>query len=519
MHPSSAPAEVAPEYLPHRQIVVVLGGLMAGMFLAALDQSIVATALPSITSDLGGLDRLSWVVTAYLLTSTASTPLWGKISDLYGRRPIFQAAIGTFLLGSVLSGFSQDISQLIAFRAVQGLGGGGLFALALATIGDVVPPRERGRYQGWFAAVFGTSSVLGPVLGGWLAEGPGWQWIFWINLPIGGAALIVTSVALRLPHVPRPHRIDYLGAALIVAAVSAILLATTWAGDAYGWGSPTAVSLLGAGLLLAVVFVRVERRAVEPIIPMELFGDRVFAASSGFVFLIGMAMFGSLVFTPLYLQVVQGMSPTESGLALLPMVAGIFSTSITAGRLASRTGRYRVFPILGTATVLVGVTLLSRLGTETPYWQVAVALSILGAGLGGTMQIILTAVQNSVDRRHMGTATSAVTFFRMMGGAVGTAVFGATLGIRLTHHLSGLGTRARATSSDGGDLAALRALPPDVRNDVLTAYADALGDVFLVAVPVAGLALVVALLIPEVRLRSRDDELRASPADEVTAPA
>ncbi len=267
------------------------------------------------------------------------------------------------------------------------------------------------------------------------------------------------------------------------------------------------------------MFVAVERRAVEPIIPMQLFGDRVFAASSGFVFLIGMAMFGSLVFTPLYLQVVQGMSPTESGLALLPMVAGIFSTSITAGQLASRTGRYRVFPILGAATVLVGVTLLSRVGVETPYWQVAVALYVLGAGLGGTMQIILTAVQNSIDRRHMGTATSAVTFFRMMGGAVGTAVFGATLGIRLTHHLAGLGTRARAISADGGDLAALRALPPDVQQAVLAAYADALGDVFLTAVPVAGLALVVALLIPEVRLRTRDDELRPSSADEVTAPA
>jgi len=500
----------APQYLPHRQILIVLGGLMAGMFLAALDQSIVGTALPSITSDLGGLDHLSWVVTAYLLTSTASTPLWGKISDLYGRRPVFQAAILTFLVGSVLSGFSQDITQLIGFRALQGLGGGGLFALALATIGDVIPPRERGRYQGWFAAVFGTSSVLGPVLGGWLADGPGWRWIFWINLPIGAVALVVTSAALRLHHVRRDHRIDYLGAAVIVSAVSAILLYTAWAGGAYGWASPAALGLLAVGLLLSAVFVLVEQRASEPIIPMELFANRVFSTSNAFGFVVGMAMFGSLVFTPLYLQIVQGMSPTESGLGLLPMVIGIFSTSITAGRAASRTGRYRVFPILGSATMLVGVLLLSRLGVDTPYWQVAIALYVLGAGLGGTMQIIVTAVQNSVDRSHMGTATSAVTFFRTMGGAFGTALFGAVLGIRLTHHLAGLGGAARGVGAEGNELAALRALPAGVRRDVIGAYADALSDVFLTAVPVVMIAVVLAFLIPEVRLRSREDATTTS---------
>jgi len=516
-HTSSADQQ----YLPHRQILVVLGGLMAGMFLAALDQSIVGTALPSITSDLGGLDKLSWVVTAYLLTSTASTPLWGKVSDLYGRRPTFQAAIVTFLAGSLLSGFSQDITQLIGFRALQGLGAGGLFALALATIGDVIPPRERGRYQGWLAAVFGTSSVLGPVLGGFFAEGPGWQWIFWVNIPIGAVALVVTSVALKLQHVRREHSIDYLGASVIVAAVSAILLYTAWAGDAYGWGSVTALALLVGGLVLSGVFVLVERRAAEPIIPLELFDNRVFSASSAFGFVVGMAMFGSLVFTPLYLQVVAGMTPTASGLGLLPMVAGIFSTSITAGQVASRTGRYRAFPIAGAATMLVGVVLLSRLGADTPYWQVGLSLYVLGAGLGGTMQIIITAVQNSVGRRHMGTATSAITFFRMMGGAFGTAAFGAVLGIRLTHHLGPLaGGAAAEVAADGGDLSSLRALPDGVREAVVRAYADALGDVFLAAVPVVAVALVLACLIPEVRLRSRDDEVDAAGAviDPVAAP-
>jgi EmrB/QacA subfamily drug resistance transporter len=514
--PTTGPGTgTAQEYLPHRQILIVLGGLMAGMFLAALDQSIVGTALPSITSDLGGLGKLSWVVTAYLLTSTASTPLWGKISDLYGRRPLFQAAIVLFLLGSLAAGFAQDINQLIGFRALQGLGAGGLFALALATIGDIIPPRERGRYQGWFAAVFGTSSVLGPVLGGFLAEGPGWQWIFWVNIPIGLAALAVTTSALKLTHVRREHSIDYLGAAVIVASVTAILLYTAWAGDAYGWASGTALSLLVGGIVLAGVFVLVEQRAAEPIIPMELFANRVFSASNAFGFVVGMAMFGSLVFVPLYLQVVQSMSPTESGLALLPMVAGIFSTSITAGQIASRTGRYRIFPIAGSATMVVGVALLSRLEVETPYWQIAVALYILGAGLGGTMQIIVTAVQNSVDRKHMGAATSAVTFFRTMGGAFGTAAFGAVLGIRLTHHLGSLaGGNAAGTVESGGDLSALRALPDGVQGDVVGAYADALSDVFLAGVPVVMVAVVLALLIPEVRLRSRSDGV-----DSVAEPA
>jgi EmrB/QacA subfamily drug resistance transporter len=514
--PATGPATGTPqEYLPHRQILIVLGGLMAGMFLAALDQSIVGTALPSITSDLGGLGKLSWVVTAYLLTSTASTPLWGKISDLYGRRPLFQAAIVIFLLGSLASGFAQDINQLIGFRALQGLGAGGLFALALATIGDIIPPRERGRYQGWFAAVFGTSSVLGPVLGGFLAEGPGWQWIFWVNIPIGLAALAVTTSALKLTHVRREHSIDYLGAAVIVASVTAILLYTAWAGEAYGWASGTAMSLLFGGIALAGMFVLVEQRAAEPIIPMELFANRVFSASNAFGFVVGMAMFGALVFVPLYLQVVQAMSPTESGLALLPMVAGIFSTSITAGQIASRTGRYRIFPIAGSATMVVGVAMLSRLQVETPYWQIAVALYILGAGLGGTMQIIVTAVQNSVDRKHMGAATSAVTFFRTMGGAFGTAAFGAVLGIRLTHHLGSLaGGNAADTVESGGDLSALRALPDSVRGDVIGAYAGALSDVFLAGVPVVALAVVLALLIPEVRLRSRSDGV-----DHVAEPA
>ena len=299
-------------YLSHKQILVVMAGLMVGMFLSALDQSIVGTALPRITSDLGGLDKLSWVVTAYLLTATSSTPLWGKLSDLYGRRLLFQAAITTFILGSLLSGLSQNIDQLIAFRAVQGLGGGGLMALALATIGDVVPPIERGRYQGYFAAVFGVSSVLGPVLGGWFADGPGWEWIFYINVPLGIAALVITSAALKIPHVRREHKIDYLGAAVVVAAVSSFLLYTAWAGPDLGWGSGTGIALLAGGAVLTALFILVELRASEPILPMRLFRNSIFTVANIFGFLIGVAMFGSMIFIPIYLQVVDGMTPTES---------------------------------------------------------------------------------------------------------------------------------------------------------------------------------------------------------------
>ncbi len=502
-------------YLTHRQILVVMGGLMAGMFLAALDQSIVGTALPRITSELGGLDKLSWVVTAYLLTQTASTPLWGKISDLYGRKIIFQAAIVTFLVGSLMAGAAQGIGELIAFRAVQGLGGGGLFALALATMGDVVPPRERGRYGGYFGAVFGTSSVLGPVLGGFFADGPGWRWIFYINIPIGLVALVVTTTALKIPHVRRDHVIDYLGAATIVGAVSSFLLFTTWAGPDHGWGSSLALGLVSAGVALTAVFVFVESRAAEPIIPLELFRISVFSTANLYSFIVGFAMFGGIIFLPVYLQVVQGMSPTESGLALLPMVVGIFSTSISSGITMSRTGRYKIFPILGAAVVITALLLLSTLGVDTPYWQAGLYVYVFGAGLGLSMQIIVTIVQNAVDRRHMGTATSSVAFFRSMGGTFGAAVFGAILTSRLAVHLSeqfagrgGPGVGSAGVNSN--DVTAIQALPEPVRGLVLNGFAESLHDVFLWAVPVVVVALVVSFFIREVPLKARD----ADPTDE-----
>jgi EmrB/QacA subfamily drug resistance transporter len=495
-------------YLTHREILIVLIGVMAGMLLFALDQGIVGTALPRIVSELGGLDRLSWVVTAYLLTSTASTPLWGKVSDLYGRRLIFQIAIVIFLLGSALSGLSQDMGQLIAFRALQGVGGGGLFAIALSIIGDVIPPRERGRYQGYFGAVFGVSSVAGPLLGGWLTDGPGWRWIFYINLPVGLAALVVTSMVLKMPVVRRQHRIDYLGAASIVGAVTCLLLYLDWRGNEYGWTEGGALVLLGAAALLAAGFILIERRAVEPIIPMRLFGNQVFSVGNAFAFLAGIAMFGTLIFLPVYFQAVRGMSPTQSGLALLPAIVGIFSTSISSGQLISRTGRYKLYPVAGAVIMTVALAALSRLDVDTPFWQVALSSYLFGAGLGFTMQTIVTAVQNSVEHRDMGAATSSITFFRQMGGSVGAALFGAVLSSRLAHYLSEQLARAGIQPGAGGprvesnDIQAIQQLTEPVRSVVLGAFAKALGDVFLVGVPFLVVAFVVALLLKEEPLRT-----------------
>jgi EmrB/QacA subfamily drug resistance transporter len=514
VQPEEAPG---PTYLSHRQIIIVLFGVMAGMLLFALDQGIVGTALPRIVSELGGLDKLSWVVTAYLLTSTATTPLWGKISDLYGRRLIFQVAIVIFLAGSALSGLSQNMGQLIGFRAVQGVGGGGLFAIALSIIGDVIPPRERGRYQGYFGAVFGVSSVAGPLLGGWLTDGPGWRWIFYINLPVGLAALVVTSMVLRMPVIRRQHKIDYLGAATIVGAVTCLLLYLDWRGNDYGWTDPFALALVAGTVLLAGLFVAIERRADEPIIPMRLFRNPVFSVGNLFAFLAGVAMFGTIIFLPVYLQAVKGFSPTESGLALLPAIVGIFSTSITSGQLITRTGRYKIFPVIGAVVMTVAMFLLSRLGVDTPFWQVALYEYLFGAGLGFTMQTIVTAVQNSVEYRDMGAATSSTTFFRQMGGSVGAAVFGAVLSSRLTHYLieqlakAGVQPGAGGPKVEANDVQAIQHLGEPIKSVVLWAFTHALDDVFLVGVPFMVAAVVVALMLKEVPLRTGEPQPQPQP--------
>jgi len=489
----------APAYLSHKQILVVMIGVMSGMLLAALDQSIVGTALPRITSELGGLDKLSWVVTAYLLTATAMTPLWGKISDLYGRRLIFQVAISIFLLGSALCGFSQNITELIGFRALQGIGGGGLFAIALSIIGDVIPPRERGRYGGYFGAVFGVSSVAGPLLGGFFTDGPGWRWIFYVNLPIGIAALFITSVALKMPVVRRDHKIDYLGALTIVAAVASLLLYLDWRGKNYGWTEAGALGLLTLTVVLIGVFVLVENRAAEAIIPLRLFRNSTFRIGNLFGFCAGVAMFGAIIFLPVYLQAVRGYSATRSGLAMVPAVAGILVLSIASGQIMTRTGRYKVFPIVGSALIIVSLLAMSTLAVDTPYWRLAAYMFVFGAGLGMTMQTLVTAIQNDISYRDMGAATSSTTFFRQMGGAVGTAVFGAVLSSRLAMYIAdSLGP----VGSNGGrvdvnNVRALQSLHEPVRSLVLTAFAHALDDVFRIGVPFLVIAFVIALFLKE----------------------
>jgi EmrB/QacA subfamily drug resistance transporter len=501
--PPAPPAPVAEE---HRRILVIMGALMLGMVLASLDQTIVSTALPTIAGDLHGLNHLSWVVTAYLLTTTISTPLWGKLGDLYGRKKLFQLAIVIFLVGSMLSGLAQNMAELIAFRAVQGIGAGGLMVGAQAIIGDVVPARQRGRYMGYFGAVFGLTSVAGPLLGGLFTQHLSWRWIFYINVPIGIVALFVIAAVLHIPAHRVHHTIDWVGISLLSAAVTVIILMTTWAGSQYRWGSPVIIGmgLLGAALVLA--FCWVETTVSEPIIPLKLFRNRTFSAASGVGFIIGFAMFGAIVYLPLYLQTVHGASPTASGLELLPLVAGMLCTFIVSGRLVTRTGRYKVFPIVGSAVLTGGLALLSRLGPHTTFTMAAVYMFVVGLGIGLVMQVLVVAVQNAVPYSQLGVATSTATFFRTIGGAFGVSALGAVFDSRLLSSLSSHASAAQLRLFSGGNVTAnpaqINHLPTAQKMVFIDAFSHALQAVFLVAVPFAVLAFVLSWIMKEIPLRT-----------------
>jgi EmrB/QacA subfamily drug resistance transporter len=512
----TSPAAPASPGLTHRQILTIMSGLLLGMFLASLDQTIVSTAMRTIADKLNGQTAQAWVTTAYLVTSTVSTPLYGKLSDLYGRKPFYLFAIGVFLIGSLLCGQAHSIYELAAYRALQGLGAGGLLSLAFAIIGDLVAPRERAKYQAYFTSVFATSSVLGPVLGGFFAGQStilgisGWRWIFYVNVPIAFAAFYVVFRNLKIPRKREEHRIDYVGAALLSSTVVPVLLLAE-KGREWGWTSPTSLVLITIAVVSLGLFIPLESRLGEDaILPLRIFRDKVFSFVSVIATLVGMVMFGGLVLMPLYLQIVRGESPTNAGLMMTPFMVGLMGSSLIVGRVMQRTGRYKVFPIFGTAILFVGMLLFSMLKVDTPIPQAMGYMVVVGVGLGLTMQMLVISVQNSLPPQDMGLSTSSVTFFRSMGGTLGAAVslailFGTVKGnitdrvlgahLKLTDLASMKGLSLNNTESFGR-------LTPAAKRVVLEGFSDSMHTVFLVVAFLVIPAFVLTFFVKEVPLRT-----------------
>ncbi|MBW6506473.1 MAG: MFS transporter [Rhodobacteraceae bacterium] len=480
---------------------LILAAIAIMLLLASLDQTIVSTALPTIVADLGGIDHLSWVVTAYLLTSTVVAPLYGKLGDLYGRKLMMQVSVVLFLLGSALAGQATSMLFLIGARGLQGLGGGGLFVLALTVIADVVPPRERGKIQGLFGAVFSISSIAGPLIGGYFTEALSWRWIFYVNLPLGIFALVVFAAAFKPRGIRTGHKIDYLGALLLTTALSSVVLFTSLGGRTFAWDSGLILSLIALAVLTVPAFVLVEQRAAEPILPLALFSHSTFVIFSGIGAIVGAAMFGAATFLPLYLQVAKGISPTASGLQMLPMMVGTMAGSIGAGQIMGRTGHYRRLPQVGMVILVLGMLSLTQLHPDTSRWALVAMMAMVGLGMGPTMSVGTTAIQNAIPRAMLGVGTSGFTLFRQVGGSVGIAIFGALFAAGLSTHMAGLLPPGSEPGAFGA--AQVAALPEAARMAVATAFTDAMHPIFAIAAALAAVALVLSLFIVEKPLEDR----------------
>ncbi|WND35998.1 MDR family MFS transporter [Streptomyces sp. BB1-1-1] len=498
-----------------RSVRVVLLALMIAMMLAMLDNMIIGTAMPTIVGELGGLEHLSWVVTAYTLATAASTPLWGKLGDMYGRKGVFMTSIVIFLIGSVLSGMAQDMGQLIGFRTVQGLGAGGLMVGVMAIIGDLIPPRERGKYQGMMAGVMALAMIGGPLVGGTITDHWGWRWSFYINIPLGAVALVAVSAVLHLPKKRSQARIDYLGAALLTVGITAIVLVTTWGGTEYAWTSARIMELIGIGVAALVGFVFWQTRAAEPIMPLHIFRSRNFTLMSLIGFIVGFVMFGATLFLPLYQQAVQGASATNSGLLLLPMLGAMLVTSIVSGRVTTSTGRYKIFPVVGGALMTLGLYLLSLMDTDTSRFTSGVYMAVVGLGMGCLMQITMLVAQNSVEMKDMGVASSSATLFRTLGSSFGVAIMGALFNHRVQDVMAEKAPAGAKVTEQSATLTAdaLEKLPTMTREAYQQAVSSGTHGAFLLGALVAVVALVAAVFVKEVPLKGTGPKTADAPAD------